>query len=232
MTRAFSIVECEQKSAEWFAARAGRLTSSEAHVIYMQGRTKGSESTTKRDLRIRLALERLNGRSLDDGGYASKDMQRGLDTERSARLAYEAATGTILDTTGFLSHNTLMVGASLDSHIDDFVGVAEFKCPKSATHLDYIRAKDAAVVVDDLARAVPTDYLHQITHQLFVTGAAWADFVSFDDRMPEPGQLLIIRVTRDMVDVGAHELAARLFLSDVEKEIASIAKLIGWAVAA
>jgi hypothetical protein len=31
---------------------------------------------------------------------------------------------------------------------------------------------------------VPSDYLGQITHNLWITGAQWCDFVSFDDRFP------------------------------------------------
>jgi hypothetical protein len=203
----FTILDVDQRGAEWFAARAGKLTSSCVDVIFMQGRTKGSESITKRDLRIRLALEHLSKRTLDGDTYRSADMQYGTDREPDARLAYEAHTGQLVREAGFLLHNELRTGCSLDGYIGDFEGIVEFKCPKSATHIAYLRDP-----------AVPEDYLPQLRHQLWITGAQWADFVSFDDRLPEHLQLCIRRYVPTAVELTAHELAVRTFLTDVERE--------------
>jgi hypothetical protein len=148
-------------------------------------------------------------------------MRRGIEKEAAAVAAYEAATGLIVRPTGFLSHDTLPVGCSLDGHIGDFTGTLELKCPKMATHLDYLRAK-----------TVPTEYLRQITHHLWVTGAQWADFVSFDDRFPVPLRLTCVRVQRADVDLHAYELAMRLFLQEIEDECAAIHQLMEQAVAA
>ena len=102
---AFTVIDHDQRSAEWFTARSGRLTSSNVDAIFMQGRTKGSESVTKRDLRIRLALERMSGRSLDGDGFRNADMQYGVEREPDARLAYEAKTGKLIREAGFCAHN-------------------------------------------------------------------------------------------------------------------------------
>lgn len=183
----------------------------------MQGRSKGSESTVKRDLRIRLAVELVTDKSQDSGdGYQSKDMAYGVEREPDARLAYEAQTGTLLREVGFVSSNDLLIGTSPDGYVGEFEGGAEFKCPKTATHLEYLRTP-----------GVPDDYLCQLRHHLLVTGAEWWDFVSFDDRLPEPLQLCIRRLWAKDAQLPAHKLAVVNFLGEVEKEKAAIEAMAG-----
>ena len=55
----FSIVNAPQRSPEWFAARAGRLTGSMAGD--MLATIKSGEAAARRDYRLQLALERLTG---------------------------------------------------------------------------------------------------------------------------------------------------------------------------
>lgn len=214
-------IDIPQRSSAWFAARCGRLTSSCVKAIFMEGRTKGSESVTKRDLRIRLALEQISGASQDGDSYSSDDMQYGADREPDARRAYEAQTATLLREVGFLAHPELLTGASPDSVLGDFEGGAEFKCPKTATHLDYLRSPD-----------VPKEYLPQLRHLLFVSGAPWWDFVSFDDRLPAGLHLCVRRLWAKDADLVAHELAVRNFLSEVEREKAEILALANGALVA
>jgi hypothetical protein len=214
--RRFLIADMPQRSPEWFAARCGRLTSSDVAKIFMEGRKKGDESATKRDLRIRLACERLTGVSQDDGGeYRNAYMQRGVEREGDARLAYEAYSGRVVQEVGLLTLPDLHVGCSLDGYVGDYEGIVELKCPKTATHLEYLRTVGA-----------PDDYLPQIRHQLWISGAAWCDFVSFDDRLPDKLQLVVRRMRREDADLPAHELAVRGFLSEIEREIASIQALM------
>lgn len=207
----FDVIDCDQRSDAWFLARAGRLTSSSVAAIFMQGRSKGSESVTKRDLRIRLALERIIGRSLDGDACRSADMQYGADLEPEARMVYEAETGCLVREVGFLASRELLIGSSPDGLIGDGAGGAEFKCPKSSTHLEYIRTP-----------GVPEDYLPQLRHHLLVSGAEWWDFVSYDKRMPEGLQLCIRRLWAKDAQLDAHGLAVRMFCGEVEKEMAAI----------
>lgn len=210
----FTVINTEQRSPEWFAARAGRLTSSCVATIFMQGKTKGSESVTKRDLRIRLALEQMSGRSQDGNDYRSDDMRYGVEREPDARLAYEAHAGVLLREAGFLACDDLLIGASPDAYVGDFDGGVEIKCPKTATHLEYVRLP-----------GVPAEYLPQMRHHLLVTGAEWWEFVSFDDRLPEPLQLVVRRLWAKDADLPAHELAVRNFLAEVDAEKAQIEAL-------
>src|SRR4051812_37881146 len=103
------VVPCVQKSPEWFAARLGRLTSSCASDAFAT--IKKGESAGRRNLRIRLVLERLTGKS-QETGFTTFDMERGAALEDEARRAYEARTGTLIDTVGFVGHDALMAGCS------------------------------------------------------------------------------------------------------------------------
>jgi hypothetical protein len=55
-----------------------------------------------------------------------------------------------------------------------------------------------------------------------VSGAQWCDFVSFDDRFPEPLQLFIVRITRAQVDIPAYEAKVKTFLADVDRDVAAV----------
>jgi hypothetical protein len=202
----YTIVNAPQRSPEWFAARAGRLTGSNAGD--MLATIKSGEAAARRDLRMRLVVERLTGCPQDDG-FMSKDMQWGIDHEADAFAAYEALTGHVAERTGFIAHNELLVGCSLDGHVGAVhEGIVELKCPKSTTHFKYLQG-----------RRLPPEHKPQIVHNMWVTGAAWCDFVSFDPRFPPELQVFYVRVTREQVDLAAYELAARLFLSEVEQEL-------------
>lgn len=202
------VLTTDQRTPEWHAARLGRLTGSCAGD--MLAKIKTGEAAARRDLRTRLVCERLTGESQEDA-FVSKDMQRGIDKESDAFAAYEALTGEMARPCGFLAHDTLMAGCSPDGDVGAFAGLLELKCPKAATHLRYLRAQ-----------AVPADYLPQITHNLWITGAAWCDFVSFDDRFPAEHQVFRVRVRAADLDLAGYETAARAFLAEVEQELLSL----------
>ena len=109
--------------------------------------------------------------------------------------------------TGRIGAQSVLVVRTADGEIKGFTGLLEVKCPKSSTHLGYVRA-----------RQVPGDYLPQITHNLWITGAAWCDFVSYDPRLGPGLDLFLVRVQAADVDLQAYEIVARLFLSEVERE--------------
>jgi YqaJ-like viral recombinase domain len=201
-----------QRTPEWFAARCGRLTGTGAAAMVATIRT--GEAAARRDLRTDLVVERLTGISRDQNGYKSLEMQWGIDHEADARRAYEAETGSVVTSCGFLAHPELAAGCSPDGLIRD-VGVLEVKCPKSATHLETLRS-----------RRVPAIYLPPVRHALWITGCAWCDFVSFDPRFPEPLQLVIVRSTLDATDRAAWELIVRTFLTEVDREFADVQQLL------
>jgi hypothetical protein len=176
----------------------------------------GGEPAARRDLRVRIALERFTGVPAEDNGYVSPEMKRGTELEPAALAAYEAATGTLVQAVGFIRHGELPIGCSPDGVIGNLEGGVELKCPKSATHLGYWSNEGK----------VPAEYLPQLTHTLYVSGAPWWDFCSFDPRFPEPLQLFRVRVLRADVDLGIYEASLLGFLQEVEAEQAKVAALL------
>jgi hypothetical protein len=75
---------------------------------------------------------------------------------------------------------------------------------------------------DERAARLPAEYVAQVTHNLWVTGAAWCDFVSWDDRFPVDLQLVIVRVARESLDLAAYERQALAFLAECEAEVAAV----------
>lgn len=208
----FTIIDCPQRSEAWFAARLGRVTSSAANDL-LSARKDGTEAAGRRNLRVRLMLERITGRS-QERDFQSQAMSEGVDKEAEALAAYEAHTGNLVSTSGFLQHTELMCGASLDGHSSDFSLIVEAKSPLAATHWDYLRSGK-----------VPTDYLRQVTHQLFVTGAKECHWFSFHPEFPPKLQVKLVTVTRKEAGLDAYEAALRKFLKEVDAEVEAVTTL-------
>jgi predicted phage-related endonuclease len=207
------IIEAEQRSPEWRAARVAKLTGSRAcdAVGFLKS---GKETAARRDYRLELVVEHLTAQPYDSNGFVSAEMQRGIDLEPAARAQYEARTGSLVRTTGFVIGDDPRLGCSLDGDIDDFTGIIEIKCPKSATHIRYLRDK-----------LVPEDYRDQVRHNLLVTGAKWCDFISYDDRLPAGLDWFCVRVYPAHLDVAGYAKQADVFLAEVAVDLADIRKL-------
>ncbi len=91
----FTICTDEQRSAGWFAARAGRVTGSKAKEILANGKS-GAEAVTRRDYRCQLLAERLTGQPQEDSGFVSDAMRWGVEQEANAFAAYEAHSGHLV----------------------------------------------------------------------------------------------------------------------------------------
>jgi putative phage-type endonuclease len=207
------IIECEQRSEAWVAARRGMLTASSLGDAFA---TTKSGSTSRRNLKLRIVLERLTNKS-QESGYTNAAMERGVLLEPEARAAYEAESGLLVDEVGFIVHDELLTGASPDGLIGEDGGI-EIKCPGAAAHLDYLKGE------------IPTDYRLQIAHCLWLTGRAWWEFASFSPDFPEPLRLKVRRLYAKDIDMAAHELNVRNFLTETDKELAEVQALMGAAV--
>ena len=205
-----TIVDVPQRTPEWFAARLGRLCGSRAGD--MLATIRSGEAAARRDLRTQLVLERITGRS-QENGYQNADMLRGTELEPIALAAYEAQTGRLVEPIGFCQHDALLAGCSPDGFVDAD-GAIEIKVPRSANHLSCLRSG-----------GLPKEHLPQVVHLLWITGRAWVDFISFDPRFPEPLHLYVVRHLRNEVEIKSYELAATLFLREVDEEEAAVRAL-------
>lgn len=208
----YTVIDCEQRSDEWYAARAGRLTGSCAADM-MNTIKSGAPAASRKHLRMRLALERITGRA-QERSFTTAAVQHGRDTEGAALARHEAETGEIMERVGFLSLGAVMAGCSLDAFVYGRKGIVEGKAPESATHYEYLRTKE-----------IPADYRWQCIHNLWVSGADYCDFISFDDRFPDHLQYLCVRLNRNESEIQSYAAAAGRFLAEVAIEVAEINKL-------
>ena len=192
-----------QGTKEWFDLRLGKVTAS--RVADILAKTKTGPSASRQNYLIELAIQRTTG--IIEESYTNAAMEWGTQTEPQARVAYEVNTHNFVDQVDFVDHPTIAgFGCSPDGIVGE--GLIEIKCPNSATHWSYVKAK-----------APPTKYFIQMQAQMACTGAKWCDFVSFDPRMPERSQLLVVNVPRDEAFISEMEAEIVKFLSEVETEV-------------
>lgn len=205
--------DIKQGDPGWFALRLGKATGSNFDACLAKG--KGTaEATTRRNYRIKLALERLNG-SVISSGFKSSAMEQGTEREPYARLAYEDATGNLVEEVPFVPHKFLMAGVSPDGLVGDD-GLVEIKSPSAPVHWDYLQLKDGEV---------PDAYHSQVVGQLWITGRKWVDFVSYSPEFPAELQLHIVRYQRDEKVIAEFDAGISKFLRDVDLTVAEMKAL-------
>lgn len=200
---------------EWLRARLGRITGTGANGMLSKPKVAGEGM--RANLAIQLALEQVTGRQCGKDFQKSDAMEDGLHLEPDGRCAYEGKTGLMVTQVGFLSHNTLMAGASIDGYIGDFEGLVSIKCPYAATHWDTLKG--------GTIKDIKLSYMRQIIHEQWLTGAQWTDFVSYNPAFREQSQLKIIRVERDPVAIAQHHEAVVAFLAEVDAAVKTMRTL-------
>ena len=197
-------VAVEQGSPEWFQMRLGKVTAS--RVADILAKTKTGPSASRQNYLIELAIQRTTG--IIQESYSNSAMEWGTQTEPQARVAYEVTTNNVVDQVAFIDHPSIKwCGCSPDGLVSDR-GLLEIKCPNSATHWEYFKSKKP-----------PQKYFIQMQAQIAVTNKDWCDFVSFDPRMPDRSQLLIVRIDRDEAFIAEMEAEIKKFLDEVEVEV-------------
>ena len=202
------ILELTQGSTEWLQARAGKVTASRINDV--MAKIKTGESAARKDYKAQIVAEILTGKPHEDG-FTNEAMRWGTDNEPFARAAYEIATGAMVDQCGLVLHPTIERGAASPDGLVGPFSLVEIKCPKTATHLQYL--------VDG---KVPTHYQPQMLWQMACTGRDWCDFVSFDPRLPDHLQLFIRRFNRDQKRIDEIESEVRAFLAEVDAILAAL----------
>jgi putative phage-type endonuclease len=200
----------EQRSEEWFAARVGRLTAS--RISEMRATIAGGKPAASRaNLLAQLVCERLTGKRVEI--FESADMRRGTELEPAARAAYEAASGNIVQPSGFVLHPTIKwLGASPDGLIDAD-GLVEIKCLNAANHIAMLQG------------AGHSKYIDQVQTQLMCTGRKWCDLSFWHPDFPEHLQLKVIRIEADANCQNHIHQDAIAFLIEVDSTVEKLKKV-------
>ena len=199
------ILDHEQGSDEWFAARLGRPSASMFNKLIT---STGKPSTSAGKYIDELVDERLNG--VRAPVYVNEHMERGTRLEPEAREYYEFITEQQVTEYGFILDDSEEFGCSPDGIIKDsdgnFEGGLEVKCP--ANMVGYHRDNKSFV----------TKYKQQIMGCMMITGAKWWDLMAYSDKKPHH---LIIRVERDeeYIEKLAAEIdkAVKIIVDETEK---------------
>ena len=188
----------EQRTDEWFAERAGKVTASRINDVMMAKTTAGYQN-----YRAQLVCERLTGEAVE--GFTSAAMQHGTDTEPQARAFYELEVGQPVAEVGFVRHATIqMAGASPDGLVGE-LGLVEIKCPQPAEHIRLLSGG-----------SIKKQYDLQMHWQMICTGREWCDFVSFCPTFPAEMQMHIQRVKYDAEKEQEITAAVVQFLAEVD----------------
>ena len=184
-----------QRSEDWIKIRSGKFTASDfGDLMPSSKQGMGDWNKTQMNIIYRVAAERMTGRACSTS-FTNAAMQHGIDTEDTARMAYELETGQEVEQVGFIEMNEF-IGCSPDGLVTpsgELPGGLEIKCPNSDTHLRYFNNHD-----DLLA-----DYKWQCLGAMMCSGRQWWDLYSFDDRFDNPQlQTVRIRIPRDEREIG------------------------------
>lgn len=150
-----------QQSEEWFRARKGRITASNADRILTP---TGKDSSQWDAYAIELVAECIRPDELPAFiGNAHTD--RGNELEAEAREHFESWMNLQVMQVGFITREDGIVGCSPDGLIyqdgEPIAGV-EIKCPLAKNHLSYL--------VDG---EIPKAYIPQVHFSMAITGLPW-----------------------------------------------------------
>lgn len=198
------IIDCEQNSPEWYAARLGIPTASMFATVMASGKG-GAPSLTRAKYMRELVGERITGEANE--GYSNAHMERGKAMEAEARDLYAFVHDEPLQRVGFIRNGEK--GCSPDSLAGTRGGV-EIK-----TALPHI-------LIEILQKdQVPTEHIPQVQGTLWVAEREWWDLVVFWPKMP----MFKKRIYRDEAYIASLKKGVSLFIEELAELEAHIRKL-------
>jgi len=195
------VLDVEQGSDDWFAARVGVASASNFAKIITP---TGKKSTQYKAYMNQVIAEKLMGHKIDT--HMSDAMKRGIEMEEDARNWYEFATDSNVSEVGLVYLNEdKRVSCSPDGLMEN-KGL-EIKCPLPHTHIEYL-----------LKGEMPGKYIPQVQGSMLVTGLKEWDFVSYH---PELKPLLItVKADEEYQAKMAEYLSS--FVEEMDKALAEL----------
>lgn len=195
------IIDVEQGSDEWKAARLGIPTASKFSTVMA-----GGEGKTRRKYMLQLAGERLTGVPMDS--YTNSHMERGVEQEPQALAQYQFDTDYDVQRVGFI--RTGRTGCSPDGLIGND-GMVE---SKSAL---------ADILIDiHMRKRYPPEHRAQCQGNLWVAQRKWIDIIVYCPGLPSYRE----RIQRDEAYINEIAGAVGVFnreLDDVVKFMEKVA---------
>jgi len=163
----------EQKSDEWYSARAMKMTASKADAI-------GTAGAGLKTLITQMCCDfvAINEREK----YTNEAMERGNELEKSIRYSYEFETGNTVKEIGFVEHDNF-VGCSPDGFCNND-GLVEIKSHNRDVFFKLL-----------LDNKIASKYIWQMQMQMLVCKKKWCDYVAGCEDFTQ--KLHIIRIYPD-----------------------------------
>ena len=170
------IIDVEQGSPEWYAARLGIPTASAFSTI-LSSNKEAKDKKTRTEYMRKLAGEIVTGEPMES--YSNVHMERGKVQEDEARDLYAFMQDCDPQRVGFILNGER--GCSPDSLIGEDGGLE-------------IKAALPHIQIDRLLRGtLPAEHKAQVQGNIWLCERKWWDFCSYCPKLP----LLVVRVMRD-----------------------------------
>ena len=130
--------------------------------------------------------------------------------------AYAFLRDVDVELVGLVQHSRIAGTHASPDGLVASCGLVEIKCPATSAHVATL-----------LTGTMPERYVTQCLWQLACTGRAWCDLVSYDNRLPEPLHLHVIRIERDERRIGELEAMVVEFLAEVDVTIERLRLVAG-----
>lgn len=205
----FDVLDVTQGSYNWHRLKLGVISASKCKDMMAK---KGS--ATRNSYMMQLIAEVITGLPTELGPF--KQLEWGKENEPAARTAYSFMTGEVVHEIPFIyADQTMRCGISPDGIVND-AGL-EIKCPfTSMVHCD--------TLVND---AIKDEYFLQMQFSMFVTGAQYWEFMSYDPRMPAHLMTKIIRVNRCEKTQEKIAESVREFITDMDRALEQLGVKFG-----
>lgn len=200
------IVDCEQGTPEWHAARSGILTASVMDCLMVAGKGEGGFGVGAFTLMDELIGERFTGEPCDTFG-GNKHTERGHTLEPVAREFVSQRLGIKIESCGLILNHG--VGYSPDGLVGDR-GLVEIKTKLPKILIDVI-----------LAGVIPKEHVVQCQVGLWVSERDHIDFGAFWPGMP----LFHRRAERDETMIKTLAQKVKDFYEIMEKRTEQIIEL-------
>ena len=191
-----TIHDVEQRSAEWFAIRLGRITGTSLKDLM------NKKPVTQCALFYRLAAEACGDQEQKEL-FTSKDMQLGIDREPIARLK----AGPEYKEYGFITNSNIPnAGLSPDGLTEDLKNGVEIKCPGWKSHINTL-----------ITGEIPDEYKWQVVHY-FVVVEELEEMLFYSYR-PENTKHNEVRVVVTRAEMAIEIEAAKARLKEMEQAV-------------
>lgn len=188
------------RTKEWYRSRIGKFTASNFPELMAQPSDKNA-SISKSALNC---IEKAAAQLYFDKYHERPDSEPtrwGINNEKKALEVFSQITGLTTQDIGYMQHPLISsVGATPDARVLDIrnledLVIAQVKCPfRRSYHQDYTKS----IVDNDSLFKKKSAFYWQMQGEMWVTGAAYNFFISFDPRENDISkQIHFVRIQRD-----------------------------------